>query len=238
MIADRRVVAIHQPNFMPWLGYFDKLRQADVFIFLDDAQLPRHGGSWVNRVKLLVAGEPRWLTVPIIRPHGPQQIADVRIDEGRRWRDKALRTVEQSYRACPRFEEVFPLVEELLRERTSTLAELNENSIRRLANFAGIDKGTVFVRGSELGIEATGTARLVDLTIRMGGGEYLSGEGSEGYLEPQLFRNAGLTLRSQAFVHPAYPQQAGHFAPGLSMVDALMNVGGAGVSERLAGTDA
>ena len=237
VITARPLVAIHQPNFLPWLGYFDKLRQADVFIFLDDAQLPRHGGSWVNRVRLLIGGEPRWLTVPIVRPHGPQRIADVRIDDSRRWRDKAIRTVEQSYRVCPRFEEVFPVVEELLREKTSSLAELNEVAIRRLSGLIGVDQGTHFVRSSALGVKATGTERLVDLTVGTSGAAYLSGDGSDDYQDPELFGSAGITLYYQRFSHPTYPQPSAEFAPGLSMIDALMNIGGAGVLDRLTRTD-
>jgi hypothetical protein len=227
------VVAIHQPNFLPWLGYFDKLRKADVFIFLDDAQLPRRGGSWVNRVKLAVGGEPHWLTAPIIRPSGTQRIADVQIDDGRRWRDKALRTVRQSYGACPHFDETFPVVEDILRCSTSSLVELNETAIRRLSSVVEGGQGTRLVRSSELGVDAGGTERLIELTKRVGGRIYLSGDGSAGYQEPSHFEDEGVTLRYQRFDHPRYPQRTPGFTPGLSVVDALMNVGSEGVSQRL-----
>jgi len=67
--AGGRVVAIHQPNFLPWLGYFDKLARADTFVLLDSVQFPKRNGTWMNRVKLLVGGEPGWITVPIVRAY-------------------------------------------------------------------------------------------------------------------------------------------------------------------------
>jgi hypothetical protein len=83
----QRLVAIHQPNFFPWLGYFDKLARADVFILLDDAQYPKTGGTWSNRVQLLINEKPAWVTVPVVRSyHGVRQIREMRIDEQRPWR--------------------------------------------------------------------------------------------------------------------------------------------------------
>ena len=92
----KTVVAIHQPNFLPWLGFFDKLARADVFVLLDSVQFPRTSkGTWINRVKLLVGGRKQWATVPIVRSEGSVlPIAEVRIDEAQPWRKKLLRTIE------------------------------------------------------------------------------------------------------------------------------------------------
>ena len=68
-VPGQRLVAIHQPNFLPWLGYFDKLARADVFILLDTVQFPKKAGSWMNRARLLVGGEPSWITVPVVRSY-------------------------------------------------------------------------------------------------------------------------------------------------------------------------
>ena len=85
------LVAIHQPNFLPWLGYFDKLARADVFVLLDDAQFPKKGGTWVNRARLLVSGRPDWVTVPVDRSyHGTRTIIEMQIDDARPWRRKLI----------------------------------------------------------------------------------------------------------------------------------------------------
>lgn len=230
----RRVVAIHQPNFLPWLGYFDKIARADVFVLLDDAQQQKKGGSWTNRVKMLVGGEPAWVTVPIDRSyHGVREIREVEIDESKPWREKAMRTIEQSYSKAPAFGEVFPLVEELVSRRDANLADFNAAAVERLADLIGLG-GTEIVRASALGIDSTATERLIDLTRAVGGTAYLGGGGAGGYQEDEAFGEAGIELVMQSFDHPRYEQGGGGFAEGLSVVDALMELGAERTGELLA----
>src|SRR5207244_8568879 len=109
-----RVVAAHQPTFLPWLGWFDKALRADVFVVLDDVQWPREGsGNWMNRVRVLVSGKPQWITAPV-RHGGDQRVDEVVFDDAQPWRDKILRTLEVNYRRANAFEETFPLVRELV----------------------------------------------------------------------------------------------------------------------------
>jgi hypothetical protein len=232
-VADR-VVAIHQPNFLPWLGYFDKIARADVFVFLDDAQQQKKGGSYTNRVRMLVNGEPTWMTVPIDRTyHGVREIREIEIEESRPWRRKLLTSIEQSYGRAAHFDEVFPLVTGLVELRKPGLADYNQAAIRRLCEEIGID-GTEFALGSELGVDAQATERLIELTRAAGGSAYLSGGGASGYQEDEAFEAAGIELVMQEFRHPRYEQQGEEFVEGLSVVDALMSRGAAGVGELLA----
>jgi hypothetical protein len=122
-------------QLLPWLGFFDKLARADVFVLLDNVQFPRTSkGTWINRVKLLIGGAARWTTVPVVRSQGSSPaIADVRIDDGQRWRTKLARTIELNYRRARAFEDVFPVVAELLETREERIAVFNERNIRRLA---------------------------------------------------------------------------------------------------------
>jgi WbqC-like protein family len=229
-----RLVAIHQPNFLPWLGYFDKVARADVFVFLDDAQQQKKGGSYTNRVRMLVGGEPAWMTVPIDRSyHGVREIREIEIDESKPWRRKALATIEQSYGRAPHFDEVFPLVGELIELRDLGLAEYNLRAVRELCDRIGLE--AEFALSSELGVDAGATERLIELTRAAGGTAYLSGGGAEGYQEDEAFAAAGVGLVMQEFRHPRYEQQADEFTEGLSVVDALMSRGPAGVRELLAG---
>ena len=220
-------MAIHQPNFLPWLGWFDKLARADVFVLLDHVQFPRTSkGTYVNRVKLLVEGKDAWATAPIVRASGSvQRIDEVRVDDAQPWRRKLLRTIEHNYRRAPEFEAVFTVVRDLLEHPTDRLAELNEHSVRRIARELELDESK-FVRSSSLGATSNATDLLIELTKAVGGTTYLAG-GLAGstYQEDEKFEQAGIELRNQAFEQPPYEQQTETFVAGLSVVDALMHVG-------------
>lgn len=229
-----RVVAIHQPNFLPWLGYFDKLARADVFVVLDDAQFPKKQGNATNRVRLLVGGRAAFVTAPVVRSfHGVRQIREMRIDETRPWRAKLVKTVETNYRPAPSFDEVNPLVTDLIHTPTDNLAAYNEAGIRRLASALGLDERKL-VLSSTLGVQSSGTDRLIELTKAVGGTAYLSGDGAGGYQEDKRFAEVGLELRHQNFEHPGYSQRAEHPVLGLSIVDALMSCGIEGTRALLA----
>ncbi len=220
------IVAAHQPNFLPWLGFFDKLVRADVLVLLDDVQFPRTGaGVWTNRVRIVVAGEPQWITVPILRAgRGVQLVNEVRIDDSQPWRKKLLRTIELNYSKAAAFGETFSLVRSLVETDSELLAEYNDRNLRRLAAELGLDESKL-VRSSELAVESAGTDLLIAVTRAVGGTVYLSGDGAGGYQDDERFAQAGLELRFQEYEHPEYPQLAPAPVPGLSIVDALLNCG-------------
>jgi WbqC-like protein family len=220
------VVAIHQPNFLPWLGFFDKLARADVFVLLDSVQFPRTSkGTWINRVKLLVGGRPQWATVPIVRSEGSVlPIRDVRIDDAQPWRRKLTRTIELNYRRSRAFDDVFPLVSELLATDADRIAAFNEHNVRRLAQALELDTGKI-VRSSELDVDGQSTDLLIELTIAVGGTAYMPGGDAYRYQRDEKFAARSVALAPQEFAHPTYAQPAEPFVPGLSTVDALMNCG-------------
>lgn len=227
-----KLVAIHQPNFLPWLGFFDKLARADVFVLLDSVQFPRTSkGTWINRVKLVVGGKEAWVTAPVVRSEGSAlPIGEVRVDDSQPWRRKLIRTIELNYRKTPGFEEVFPLVEELVAAPIERLAELNEQNVRRIAEALGIDTSKI-VRSSTIPTEAQSTDLLIELTLAVGGTAYMHGGEAHRYQEDGKFAACGVVLVDQAFRHPTYPQTADPFVPGLSIVDALLCCGVAGTRE-------
>ena len=235
-MAEPRMVAIHQPNFLPWLGWFDKLARADVMVLMDNAQFPKTGGTWVNRVRMLVGGAPAWVTVPVVRAyHGVRRIDEMQIDDGGRWRDKLLRTLQASYGRAPHFSEVFPLLSEWIGNPTTSLADFNTAAIRGVAELLGLDTGRL-VRGSTLEAEGNATELLIAMTRAAGGTAYLCGGGADGYQENDRFAAAGVGLVYQGFVPAPYPQgKTAEFVPGLSVVDALMWCGPAGTRALLHG---
>jgi len=228
-----RVVAIHQPNFFPWLGYFDKIARSDVFIFLDDVQFPKTAaGTWSNRVKMLLAGEPRWVTAPIRRAfNGVALIHEIEWADEQPWRTKLLKTLAANYARAPHYRETMAWLEPLILQPEKNLARYNMAVIRAIADRIGL-RNDHCVTSSSLGGQGQASELLIDLTCKVGGDCYLCGGGANGYQEDELFAAAGVGLFYQSFAHPIYRQQGGReFVPGLSIVDALMNLGIEGVSE-------
>jgi len=233
----KTVVAIHQPNFFPWLGYFDKLARSDVFILMDNVQFPKKGGSWLNRAQLVVNRKATWVTMPVIRSfHGTRRINGIQINNATPWRESLLKTMQMNYARAPFFERVFPLVTDMVNNPTDSLADYNQAAINIMAEAVGLD-ASKFVIGSTLKVEGAATDLLINMTRAAGGTAYLAGGGAGGYQEDEKFAAAGIELIYQNFVHPGYPQcNTAEFIPGLSIIDTLMNVGFDGVKAMLAGT--
>lgn len=232
-----KVVAIHQPNFFPWLGYFNKVARADVFIMHDNVQFPRTGGgTWVNRVRILVKGAPAWLTMPVRRSRvGSQLIHEVRINEQAAWRRKCLDTLRHSYRRAPHFTAVYPFLEALFQYQTDRVADFNTHALRTVLDKLQMPSVTI-ESGTTLGLQGKGTDLLIAMVKAVGGDTYMCGGGASGYQEDEKFEAAGLGLFHQDF-HQAEYQQAGakEFAPGLSIIDALMNCGFEGTEALVRG---
>jgi len=217
-----RICAIHQPNYFPWLGYFDKIRIADVFVFLDGVDYPKSGnsmGSWCNRVKLNIHGEAKWCSCPVVREHGKQVIKSVCINDDINWREKLLVIIAQNYPDSRNYADVYPRVEELINYSTSNLADFNINAIISLSKMLGIE--AEWVRDSELDINGASTQRLVDIASCVGADVYLTGGGSAGYLDENIFSQSSIELKYQEYKPVQYGGD--EYLPGLSIIDYLMN---------------
>jgi hypothetical protein len=233
-MAREVVVAIHQPNFFPWLGYFDKLARADRFVLLDNVQFSKTGGTWSNRVRLLAADAAAWVTMPVVRAYsGVRLLSEMQIDDRQPWRRKFLQTLRTYYGRSKFFEQVFPEVARLIDHDTQSLVDFNHHAIIEVSRLLNIDTTDV-VLGSSLRVDGQATDLLVSTVRAVGGSAYLCGGGSSGYLEETKFERAGIRLIYQDYVHPTYPQHGAHeFVPGLSCIDALMHCGFAGVRALL-----
>lgn len=228
------LVAIHQPNFLPWLGYFDKLARADVFVLLDNVPLQRTGAAYTNRVEIAANGRRQWLTVPTARDADTRQSIDrARIVDSGPWRRKLSATIEQGYARAAAFAEIMPVVRQIFEHPGDGLADFNIQAIRLIVGLIGLDVSKLR-RASEFETSGTATDRLVSIVRAVGGTTYLCGGGAGSYQEDEKFAAAGLRLHYQDFAHPVYPQAGdATFMPGLSIVDALMNCGSGGTSRLL-----
>jgi hypothetical protein len=213
-------VTIHQPQYLPWLGYFDKIDQADCFVILDTVQFTKHG--WQNRNRIKTVAGPKWVTVPVHRRF-PETIANVTIDNGVSWARKHLQALISSYQGSPFFAPHRPFFEGLYAARWHRLLDLNLEALRYLAQALGMT--TRVLRASSLRASGTATDRLVSICQAVGADTYLAGTGGSGYVEVSRFEAAGIRVCFQDFACPTYAQRFGGFVPDLSVVDLLFNCG-------------
>lgn len=231
MSSERRrtgtAVAIHQPVFFPWLGFYHKLRLADVYIVLDDCQATRR--SWMNRMRVKTTTGSTWLSIPVFFKHQSKQLVrDMQIAYGQDWPRKHVRTIQQHYARAPFVEPVLELFASVVQKRSRFLMDVNMDGIGRTLDHLGVSPRVVLSSTLDIG-DANRTARLVELVRAVGGDTYVCGLGSGGYLEPRRFEESGIHLHQQRYEACAYPQAGGgEFIEGLSTVDTLANVGAAG----------
>lgn len=176
--------------------------------------------------------EARWLTAPIDRNyHGLREVKDMRFHDDPRWRGKMLKTIEASYRRAPHFAESISLIGPLIANPDDNIARYNEHAIRTIAVAIGVTD-TKLRRASELTSSGTSNELLISLTLACGGQAYMCGGGAEAYQNEAAFERARVSLIRQEFAHPTYSQHNQKtFHPGLSIIDALVNLGVQGVRE-------
>lgn len=216
-------VAIHQPQYLPWLPYFIKIEESDVFIFLDTVDFQKNGLQ--NRNQIKTAQGPHWLTVPVRQQLG-QKIRDVKIDNNTDWRRKHWQTIQQCYRKVPVFKAYEKDLETLYAREWDELNQLNIELTTLMLGWMNIR--TQIIRSSQM--KATGAASdlVLNLCLEAGATRYLSGTGGKNYLDPESFEKAGVEIVFRPSVLPvAYPQlfpQAG-FINQLSALDIVLNCG-------------
>lgn len=228
------IVAIHQPNFFPWLGYFDKIAKSDIFIFLDNVQFPKTNGTWINRVQLYVSGEARWVTAPIKRAyHGTLNINEMIFDDRTLWREKMIKTIEGNYKKTPFYSENIDFLQNLINNTESNIAAYNINNIKAISQYLDIDLSKMKL-SSEYKIQSTSTQRIIDLVKASHGSIYFCGGGASGYQEDELYEKNKIELLYQDYLHPQYSQRKkDEFIKGLSIIDALLNIGREQTSDLL-----
>jgi hypothetical protein len=216
------LVAIHQPNYLPWLGWFAKAAQADVFVLLDDVQFEK--GGYTNRVEVKTAAGRTRLTVPVQTSAAGEipRIDELLVAADGRWVARHAKTLVQSYGRSPGWSALGPRVVEVLESGEKRLAAVNTRLIRLLLDALAIP--TRVVRASELGPRTErGSAGLAEVCRRVGASAYLSGAGGRSYNDSDVFGAAGVALVYSAFEHPVYAQPRGAFESGLSAVDLLFS---------------
>lgn len=223
------IVSIHQPNFIPWAGFFDKLMHSDVFVLFDDVLFPR-GGSYGNRANIKTSSGTLMLTVPI-RSTGKEQrlFSEIVIADDNKFQRKTLKSIEFSYCKAPFFKELFPEFAETYMKKSGMLIEFNHKLIIFICNLfnrCGV-KTPQIVLSSDIKAQGVGEEKIFQLLKTINTTTYISGQGagSRRYVREDDFIKNEINLVWQNFVHPIYTQLYGDFISGLSIVDMLFNCG-------------
>lgn len=222
-LGGKPTVAVLQPSFLPWLGYFDQMARADWFVYYDDVQFDKHGWRNRNRIKSL-QGEPYWLTVPVLHKGKNKPLCnDIEINKTQDWAKKQIGTIRQFYSKAPFMRKYLPELEAILLQDWTRLMDLNLAVTKWMAQIFEIKTPTYF--SSEIQAEGEQTERLVKLSQHFGAKIYYSGSAAREYLEVDKFKEVDIEVVWQDYAHPVYPQVSGAFVSHLSALDLILNVG-------------
>jgi len=215
------IIAVHQPQYLPWLGYFDKILKADMFVLLDNVQFKKN--EWQNRNKIKTARGWQWLTVPV-KYKFPQLINEVTINSTVKWQHKQRQAVLSNYNKAPCYSYLDDFFDYIFSHDWDSISQLNIDVVIRLTKILGIDT-PIFV-ASEIGnFPNDPDERLIAITEHFNADTYLAGSGGRQYMDLNKFRTAGIDVIFQDYKHPVYDQRFGEFIPCMSVIDLILNHG-------------
>ena len=216
-------IAIMQPTYIPWVGYFALMDRVDEFVFLDSVQFERR--SWQQRNRIKGSGGEIMLTVPVQKaPRDQLRICDVKIDYTSKFVYKHITALQHTYGKAPFFKDYKEIVFDVLNKKPSLLADLNIDIIKRTAKALCIE--TPMVRSSELSSTGSKDELLYNICCEMNAQVYVSPPGSKEYLDNSIFFKEGaFPLVYHKYTPPPYHQSFGDFVPYMTIIDLLFNVG-------------
>lgn len=220
------IITIHQPEHLPWLGFFNKLAKAELFVILDHVQFEKN--YFQNRNKIIGTNGPQWIGIPVnMKGHMNSSIANTEISllgGNLKWKEKYLQTIKQSYGKHPFFNEVFPVIEKVFSQQSMMLCDYNIGIIRAFAEKLGCYP--VFVRSKDLNVNGLKSELILNICKAVNAKTYIAGPSGREYLELKTFTNEGIKVVFNDFHHPQYFQKrTDKFIPYMSSVDLFMNVG-------------
>ena len=227
-------VVISQPMFFPWVGMFEQIALADVYVHYSDVQFSK--GSFTNRVQIKTEKGSHWLTVPLGKVSLGQRINEVRIDDTRAWRADHIRMLLASYGEAPCVDEMMSLVRGVYTRNYETIAELSEASLSAVCDYFDLLRGRRFVHIDALSIPGASSRRVLDVVHAVGGTEYITGHGARNYLDHALFARERVSVSYMDYRKVPYEQLHGAFTPFVSILDLIANKGKAGRSLICSGT--
>ena len=214
-------VGIIQSNFLPWRGYFDFIREVDLFIIHDDLQYTK--GDWRNRNRIKTPRGAEWITVPVSYRHTSQLIEETAVDYSTPWAQKMLNRIRESYRRAPHFETYFSELNDSLTQPCASISDLNLSLIHWVCRHLEID--TRIRMSREYHPLGAKTERLIGILQQVKANTYLSGPAAQAYLIPEMFEQAGIQLEYKQYDYSEYEQLYPPFDPAVSVIDLLFMKG-------------
>ena len=217
------IVSIHQPNYIPWLGFFHKLLLSDTYVVFDDVQFPR-GKDYANRNQIKTNNGKMWLTASVLGKKELKPWNQIEINNNG-WKEKHLNNIESFYKKTPYFKSYFLFLKRIYETNHKLLLDFNLDLI---IFFLGcLNKECNIVLSSDIKTKLTGLDKILYILKNQNTTKYISGdgEGSKRYINEQLFKDNNIELVWQNYKHPTYNQLYGEFIPYLSILDLLFNEG-------------
>lgn len=227
-------VVISQPMFFPWVGLFEQIRLADVYVHYGDVQFSK--GGFANRVQVKTPRGIKWLTLPLEGRTLGQSIEEVRINARIDWRNQHLGMLRGAYSRAPHFGQMMELVNSVYSRTWRTVGELSRTSIEVMCEYLGLTEGRRFVDVREMEIAGASSQRVLDIVKAFGGRRYITGWGARNYLDHQLFEASAISVEYMDYQKLPYPQLHGDFTPYVSVLDLVANMGREGRSYVRSGT--
>ena len=217
------VVSIHQPNYIPWLGFFNKILLSDTYVVFDDVQFPR-GKDYANRNQIKTNNGKMWLTVPVIGKSDLKPWNQIEINKNG-WVNKHLSNIESFYKKTPYFNEYYPEIKNIYLKDHNLLIDLTLDLIKHFLKI--LDKEVKIILSSDIKTDLKGLDKILYILKNLNATKYISGDGdgSKRYIDEKLFSDQGIELVWQNYKHPTYKQQFNEFIPYMSILDLLFNEG-------------
>lgn len=216
-------IVISQSMLFPWVGMLEQINLADCFVHYDDVQFSK--GSFVNRVQIKTARGMRWMTVPLKNIHLGQHIDEVEVAPVSKWRDKHLKLLKSSFKGAKYANDALEIANHVYSIEYPNIGTLARASLMSLVDYFGLDKSKKFIDIKELGINGSGSKRVLEVVRKLGGNNYITGLGALKYLDHYLFEAHGISVKYMQYRCCAYPQMHGEFTPYVSGLDLVANCG-------------
>jgi len=215
-------VSILQPGYIPWLGFFEQMDYADIFVVYDDVQYDKNG--WRNRNRIKTPQGIQWLTIPVLTSSRMGQLVnEVEVDNRTNWRSKHIKAIELNYKKAPFFNDYFPFFEDVFSREWTKLIHCDMFIIYKIREILGINKPLFY--SSELLSKGKNTDRLISMCKELNADEFYEGSSGRNYIDDKIFEDNGIKITYQDYQHPVYPQLYGDFIPYLSVIDLIFNCG-------------
>ncbi|WFP51671.1 WbqC family protein [Methylomonas sp. EFPC3] len=215
-------LAIMQPYFFPYIGYWQLMHATDRFVIYDDVNYINRG--WINRNRILINGSPKYITIPLNHASQNKHICEIKMLASN-WQNKILKSIEITYKRSPFFEEVFPTIDRIIRYKTDSLSDYLKNQLETLASLLSINTEFKLSSVAYKNTLLSGQERIIDICKREDATTYINLQGGQDLYDTKAFSAADIELKF-IFMKPiTYKQRSPSFTPSLSIIDVLMEVG-------------